>query len=192
MRRLAHMEVTTLVAAGFPRDPFFSPDSEWVGFADRGALKKVSVRGGPTVTLWEFGTRARGASWGPNDEIIFATGNRETGLLRVPAAGGKPEVLTVPDSAAGELDHVRPEFLPGGETVLFDIVSSITGQTPVTQIAALSLETGEWKILIPGGANARYASTGHIVYVAEGALRAVRSTRSGSSSSETRFLFWRK
>ena len=174
MRRLAHMKVTTLVAAGFPRDPFFSPDSEWVGFADRGALKKVSVRGGPTVTLWEFGTRARGASWGPNDEIIFATGNRETGLLRVPAAGGEPEVLTVPDSAAGELDHVRPEFLPGGETVLFDIVSSSTGQTPVTQIAALSLETGEWKILIPGGANARYASTGHIVYVAEGALRAVR------------------
>ena len=101
-------------------------------------------------------------------------------------------MLTVPDSAAGELDHVRPEFLPGGETVLFDIVSSSTGQTPVTQIAALSLETGEWKILIPGGANACYASTGHIVYVAEGALRAVRFDAERLELLGNRFLFWRK
>ncbi|TDI34376.1 MAG: hypothetical protein E2P02_30440 [Acidobacteria bacterium] len=178
LRRLAQMELTEL-AGGFtvdsPRGPFFSPDSEWVGFGVGGALKKVSVRGGPAVTLCELQGRLRGGSWGPNGEIIFATVGDETGLLRVPVAGGEPEVLTVPDAAAGERDHRWPEFLPGGEPVLFDIASS-SGNN---QIAALSLETGEWKILTPGGANARYTSTGHIVYAAEGTLRAVRFDAEG-------------
>jgi serine/threonine-protein kinase len=31
--------------------PFFSPDGEWLGFFAEGELKKVSLRGGATVTL---------------------------------------------------------------------------------------------------------------------------------------------
>jgi predicted Ser/Thr protein kinase len=150
VRPLGQMEVTTLVGpGGGPRDPFFSPDSEWVGYAINGALKKVSIRGGPATTLCDFDGGPRGASWGPNDAIVFATGNPATGLLRIPAAGGQPEVLTRPDTAAGERDHWWPEFLPNGQTVLFDIVSS-GANASASQIAALSLEAGERKILIPG------------------------------------------
>ncbi len=41
------------------------------------------------------------------------------------------------------------------------------------QIAVLSLDSGETKILVPGGSNPRYAPTGHIVYGVNGTLRAV-------------------
>ena len=41
------------------------------------------------------------------------------------------------------------------------------------QIVVHSLETGERKVLIEGGRDARYVPTGHLVYVLEGTLLAV-------------------
>ena len=40
-------------------------------------------------------------------------------------------------------------------------------------IAVQSLATGERKVLIEGGADARYIPTGHLVYMREGTLMAV-------------------
>src|SRR5262245_60309258 len=96
-----------------------------------------------------------------------------TGLVSVPAGGGETKVLTKPDTAKGELDHLFPFVLPGGRGVLFAIV--VTGQ-PIenAQIAVLDLKTGEKKILIRGGSRPEYVDTGHIVYAIAGTLRAVR------------------
>ena len=175
VRRLDETEIATLVGAGGrPRNPFFSPDGEWVGFMQQLALKKISVHGGPTTTLVDSKWDLRGASWGPHDDIVFGTADLETGLMRISSAGGEPEVLTTPDVAAGEFDHGFPEHLPSGKVVLFDIVTSGAGPDLESQIACLDLETGAQKILLPAGANARFVPTGHILYVAEGALRAVR------------------
>jgi tRNA A-37 threonylcarbamoyl transferase component Bud32 len=174
LRRLGDLAVVPLVPPSeAPEDPFFSPDGGSVGFFAAGGWKKVSVNGGPTTTIWSTREFPMGASWGPNDAIVLATEDRQTGLLLLPAGGGEPEVLTRPDVSAGEHDHVWPEFLPGGKAVLFDVVSAATESS---QVAVLSLETREWKVLVPGGANARYVETGpggYLLYVAEGALRAV-------------------
>src|ERR1700716_1194579 len=67
------------------------------------------------------------ATWAPDDTIIFATNSQGTGLQRVSAAGGTPEVLTRPDRAQGEADHLWPELLPGGRAVLFTITSRSRG-----------------------------------------------------------------
>lgn len=155
-----------------PQTPFFSPDSEWVGFFSENVIKKVSVRGGPTVKICNV-TALRGASWGADDTIVFASGDTNTGLLRVSASGGDPETLTNPDRKKGEVDHFWPEILPDGKAVLFTIMSQGSGALPEGQIAVRSLETGETKVLIPG-ANPRFATTGHIVYAARGTLMAVR------------------
>ena len=40
-------------------------------------------------------------------------------------------------------------------------------------IAVLSLESGDYDVLVPGGSNPRYVPTGHIVYGVGGTLRAV-------------------
>ena len=171
VRALDKLETTRLGGIGrAPREPFFSPDGNWIGYFTGGILKKVSVLGGPPVTVCELpagqGTGSRGASWGLDDTIVFATGG-PTGLLRVRATGGEPEELTA--LAPGE-NHLWPEILDGREAVLFTIVS---GSVDSAQIAVLSLATGDVKILLPGGSNPRYMPTGHIVYGVGGTLRAV-------------------
>ena len=87
------------------------------------------------------------------------------------AAGGEPTVLTRPNRAGGEADHVWPEILPGGQAVLFTITAT-TGRLDQAQVAVLDLRTGTQTVLIRGGSDARYVSSGHLVYAAEGTLRA--------------------
>ena len=123
------------------------------------------MQGGSPVTLWPSSGAPRGASWGDDDTIIFAATN-SGGLLRGPASGGEPEVLTIPDETQGELNHWWPEILPGGQSVLFTIIKGAGDQN--RDIAVLDLASGETRVIVSGGTNPRYASTGHIVYGREG------------------------
>ena len=52
---------------------FFSPDSQWVGFFADGKLKKVSLTGGAPQTICDV-RGIRGASWGPDGNIVFGGG----------------------------------------------------------------------------------------------------------------------
>jgi eukaryotic-like serine/threonine-protein kinase len=72
-------------------DPFFSPDSQWIAFwsGSDSALKKVSIAGGPAITLCKV-RNLRGASW-QADQIVF--GDADRGIMRVSASGGEPEIL---------------------------------------------------------------------------------------------------
>ena len=152
--------------------PFISPDSAWVGFNDQrdDTLKKVSILGGPPVTICSVVGGVWGASWGPDDTIIFGTNSRSGGgLWRVSASGGEPEELTMPDAQL--LNHAWPHILPGGRAVLFTIQSA--GAFENAQIAVLNLDTGEQQVLVPGGSYPRYSPTGHLVYGVNGTLRAV-------------------
>ena len=98
VRALDQLDVQPLAGITGVRSPFISPDGHWVGFFMGTELKKVSISGGPPITLCRVPTGgARGASWGPDDTIVFATGDTATGLLSVPASGGEPKVLTRPE-----------------------------------------------------------------------------------------------
>jgi Tol biopolymer transport system component len=176
VRALDRLEATVLrglpTGFGAVRSPFLSPDGTWVGFFENGrSLKKVPVAGGAAVTLCPTTATPRGASWGPRNTVIFATSAQDTGLLEVSASGGNPRVLTRPDPAKGEVDHIFPEILPGGEAVLFTVVTG--GPIENSQVAVLDLRTGQYRALVPGGSNAHYAASGHLVYVLRGALYAV-------------------
>ena len=153
--------------------PFVSADGKWVGFFDDAddTLKKISILGGPPLTICQMDGNLRGASWGADDAIIFATQATGSGLWRVPAAGGEPHSLTLPSAERGELGHQWPEILPGGEAVLFTIV--MKGPIEKARIAVLNLETGKQKGILSGGSNPRYAITGHLVYGHKRTLRAV-------------------
>ena len=152
--------------------PFISPNSAWLGFNDQegGTLKKVSILGGPTVTICTISNGVTlGASWAEDDTIIFGTSD-PSGLWLVSANGGEPEALTALDAEQGQVNHGWPHILPGGRAVLFTILS--TGSNERAEIALLNLETGEQQVLIPEGSSPRYASSGHIVYGANDTLRA--------------------
>ena len=173
VRALNQLEPTVLTGLGEPQGMFTSPDGQWIGFFDDVfLLKKVAITGGPSVTVCAIQGVPRGATWSEDGTIVFATNAPAIGLQRVSAAGGEPTVLTKPDSERGEGDHFWPEFLPGGQAVLFTIIPA-DGEVENAQIAVVDLRTGTSKVLIRGGSHARYVPTGHLVYGATGALRAV-------------------
>ena len=172
VRALNHLEPTVLSGLGQAHNPFLSPDGQWVGFFDGTAMKKVAIAGGAPVTIVSpIGAAARGATWGPDGTIVFATGSQATALQRVSAAGGEPTVLTTRDRQRGDSDHLWPEFLPGGAAVLFTI--TIGERLENAQIAVLDLKTGISRVVHRGGSDARYVPTGHLVYAYAGTLRAV-------------------
>ena len=82
--------------------PTVSPDGAWVVFATQGdgTWKKVSILGGPPLTLFPAAGAPRGASWGLDNTIVVA--HLGTGLFRGPAGGGEREVLTTPDAERGK------------------------------------------------------------------------------------------
>jgi serine/threonine-protein kinase len=174
VRPLDQLDSTPLVRTAAPRDPFVSPDGQWVGFADENTtLKKVPITGGPALPVVKLNSSSRGATWAPDGTIIFATGAPGAGLQRVSASGGESVVLTRPEPSRGEARHQWPEILPGGQAVLFTITAS-AGGLDAASIAVLDLRTGRKTILLRGGSDAHYVSSGYLVYAAAGALRAVR------------------
>ncbi len=160
VRALDQLEPIALTGTEGAQVPFFSPDGQWVGFSAGYKLKKISVTGGAVRTLCDLPGDS-GASWGPDDTIIFALPG--AGLFRVAATGGTYERLTFPGREEGENSHHHPQFLPGGNWVLFSAGSF--GSFDEANIIAQSLETGERKVLHRGGYYPRYVPTGHLVFV---------------------------
>jgi serine/threonine-protein kinase len=173
VRSLDQLEATPLVRSAAIRDPFVSPDGQWVGFFDGPlVLKKVAITGGPAVLVAQVGSVEQGATWAADGTIIFATTATASGLQRVSADGGVPAVLTRPDRARGEAGHIWPELLPGGQAVLCTVTAT-TGGFDAASIAVLDLRSGRLTILLRGGSHAQYLPSGHLMYAAAGALRAV-------------------
>ena len=147
------------------RSPFFSPDGRSLGFWADGELRRVDVDGGTVLSLAET-PQPWGVHWAA-DRILYGDG--PDGIWQVPAAGGRAELLVAAGSTLGERTH-GPRLLPGGRTVLF---TSTTSSWNDAQIVAVRLDTGERRVVIANGADARYVSTGHLVYTQFGTLFAV-------------------
>jgi serine/threonine-protein kinase len=147
--------------------PFFSPDSQWLGFFAGGKMKKVPVRGGAAITLADA-PAMHGAHWGENGSIVFAPIAR-AGLFTVSANGGVPEALTAPDANLLETSHVNPRWLPGGNAVVY----VARGETHANRaLMVFSLEHRRQRMLIAGDAIPKYVPTGHLVYLHQGTLMA--------------------
>ena len=128
----------------------------------------MPVAGGPSATIFSVPEGGSwGASWGEDGTIFFAG---QAGIFKVSSAGGTAAAVTTPDAATRER-HLLPYTLPGGRELLFTTVTSRDWDT--ANVVLLSLDSGERRVLIPGGADARYVSTGHIVFMKTGTLMAV-------------------
>ena len=158
LRAMDGLEAQPIAGAEGAYGPFFSPDGQWIGFSASAKLKKVSLSGGPSVSLADVGPNggAFGASWGSRGTIAF--GPRGSPVQQVSDAGGNVQPLTRLEK--GELANAFPELLPDGTALLFTIPSGAAA----SRIAVQSLKTGERRDLFPSGNLPRYAPSGHIVY----------------------------
>jgi hypothetical protein len=166
VRRLEHLQASPLAGTEGARNPFFSPDSLWLGFFAEGKLKKVAVTGGVAVTLCEA-PDDRGGAWSEAGTILFTSAG-VGGLSRVSSVGGTPEILTTPDQAAEENSDRWPQALAGGKAVLF--TTGTGGAFERASIVAQLLPKGPRKVVQRGGYHGRYLRSGHIVYIRDGTL----------------------
>ena len=148
------------------------PDGQWVGFFDGNhRSRKWRSRVVPPVTLCAVDGVPRGATWGPDGTIVFATAMRRRGC-----SGSRRRVVShsADDARPGRgrsrspLARV-PAGRPGG--ALHHHAAS--GGLDTAQIAVLDLQTGTQDDPVAGGSHAQYVPTGHLVYGAGGTLRAV-------------------
>jgi serine/threonine protein kinase/Tol biopolymer transport system component len=92
--------------------PFWSPDSQWVGFFAGNSLKKFRVSSGLAQIIVDKVTTLGGAAWSADDVILFAPGRG--GLSRVSAKGGPISTVT-----KGEGGHLWPQFLGDGKHFIY-------------------------------------------------------------------------
>ena len=168
LRSMDALEARLLPGTEEPLEsPVFSPDGQSLAFytrADR-QLKRLALSGGAPVILSDV-ARPTAVSWAADGTILFG---EAAGIMRVSANGGTPE-LVIPAAEGEALDS--PQLLSDGDSVLFTVGASMGGvgsRWTDAQIVAESLTSGVRTVLLPGS-DARYVSTGHLVYALDDGL----------------------
>jgi Tol biopolymer transport system component len=145
-------------------------------------LKKVALGGGAPVVLVErvnppgpqdFGPE--GIAWGNDGSIVYSR-ILGAGLRVVRESGSEPQEFTTLDQSKNEVSHRLPHFLPDGSAVLFTVLryTVVTPNWTRAQIWAKSLKTGERKLILENGMDARYIGNGALVFARQGKLFAIR------------------
>jgi serine/threonine protein kinase len=168
LRRLDSFETIPIPGTQGALHPFFSPDSNWVGFLTSDAVKKVSLTGSGTMTLCGHKNAER-ACWTSDGWIYF--GEKEATILsRISSEGGPAEKI----ADLNEIEFVSRfnEMLPDGKWALISTrPSGISSE--YCKNYALSIETLERIHLFDGGYDVRYASPGYLVFARSDTIHAV-------------------
>jgi serine/threonine-protein kinase len=182
VRELDETESMALAGTENAWHPFFSPDGEWIAFlvpgspaSRQGRLMKISVEGGAPLDLCHAFPPAGGA-WLEDGTIVFTSQDEELDLARDPFLshlfsvsenGGTPRRLVRVDTEAeGDLTHVLPKAAIGEDFFLFTTVD----QQYVRHASIFDLETRTHETLLEDAIGAQYASSGHLVFLRDGAL----------------------
>ncbi len=153
-------------------NPVFSPDGKSLAFFELsdGTIRRIAISGGAAVTVSKVEITTLGMSWS-EDGIVFSQFGKS--ILRVSPNGGTPEPLVV---AKNNEMMEGPQMLPGGQAVMFTLAtgdSLTTAPWDKAQIVVQTLKSGERKVVLEGGSDARYVPTGHLVFALSGVLYAV-------------------
>jgi eukaryotic-like serine/threonine-protein kinase len=152
-------------------NPVFSPDGSSLAFYSlaESTIKRIDAVGGVAVTLCRTEGVVFGMSW-DGSGLIYADGSK--GIARCPTSGGSPErLVTVGKDEVAQ----SPQMLPDGKTVLFTLAKTADAaeRWDKAQVVVHSLESGRRTTVLEGGTDARYVSTGHLLYALRGVIFAV-------------------
>jgi serine/threonine-protein kinase len=166
-QRLGELEAKPIAGTEGAHRAFVSPDGRWVAFNRGEKLVKVAIDGGTPIALTN--DTWGGGSWGTDGRIVFTPSYQE-GLWEVSDAGGAATRLTRPDSTKNELGHWWPQVLPDGDHIIF---TAYRETAEATTIEVFSRKTKQRTVLLSEGLNARYVSTGHLLFARDESLVAV-------------------
>ena len=152
-------------------NPFWSPDSRYVGFFAGAKLKKVDVAGGSVSDICTAGYFSMGASWSSRGVILFSVFAR--GLQQVSDGGGAPEPVTGLSLPADAVGQYWPAFLPDGKHFLYLEWRYPRPTSHENAIWTGSLDGEKAQRLALTATNVQYAS-GYLLFNREGDLFAQR------------------
>ena len=173
VRRIDRLESRVLGVSGTA--PFFSPDGRWIGFFDAGQLMKVSIDGGTPVPLGVTTGLIGAADWGTDNFIVYAgfTPQGTHGLYRIAAAGGTPQLITALDDNADDAYWLTPQSIANGRVILCTLSRAVS-IGPRFQIVAVSVATGERRIVVDDAKHGLYLGDSVLVYWRKNGLFATR------------------
>jgi len=167
MRPVDSLSPQKLPGAEDASQPFWSPDSNYIGFFAGGKLKKMEASGGAAQILADAPTN-RGGTWSRDGVIVFAPNIGDV-LYRVSAVGGPVTPITTLDAAKSQVGHNWPCFLPDGRHFIYLGRSS---QRENSAIYVGSIDSKESKVLLNSEASAAYAPPGYLIFLRGRALMA--------------------
>jgi Tol biopolymer transport system component len=153
--------------------PFWSPDSRYIGFFSTGKLRKIDANGGPPFAICDAAD-FRGGTWGKDGTILFTPSPRDP-IYSVSSAGGVSTAVTAFDAKGLEASHRFPSFLPDGKHFLFLVEENLAeGRTGDFGLWIGSLGSKERRRVLTTNSSARYATSGHILFLRDRTLVAQR------------------
>ena len=124
--------------------PFWSPDSQFIGFWADAKLKKVQRSGGIPEVIYSVPEIAQGA-WGPDGSILFARAVNSPILRISPTDGAATPVTSL---LPGQVSQMWVQFLPDGKHFIYLARTSLTSSDPGAKIYAQSLDGGDPILLL--------------------------------------------
>jgi len=118
--------------------PFWSPDSQFIGFWAGGKLKKIRRSGGTPETIVEVPDIAQGA-WGPDGTILFAR-TVNSPIFRVSRDGASTTPVTA--LLPGQVSQFWVQFSPDGKQFIYLARTSLTADDPNAKVYAQQLNGG--------------------------------------------------
>ena len=154
-------------------NPVFSPDGKEIAFFATGRLKKTTLDGVVSL-ISEAGSDGdpRGIAWLTDGTLVF--GSIAAGpLVQVQSTGGPTRAITTLDEKKGERTHRWPAALPRGKLLFTVGTLGSPDNYDRAAIEAMDLATGKRQVVLEGASSARYATSGHLLFVRESILYAV-------------------
>ena len=147
--------------------PSFSPDGEWILYVENSLLHRVRSEGSAPQEISDIESTF-GAHWVDGNTILY-TNFRDGKLYRMTSAGRSPELVQ------GQIDlglvHSFPYQINSDGALIYTIHPNES--VSLGNIYLLDPAIGQSTLLIEDAFNAKYATSGHIVFIRDGSIWAV-------------------
>ncbi|SVD83025.1 uncharacterized protein METZ01_LOCUS435879, partial [marine metagenome] len=147
--------------------PSFSPDGEWILYVENSLLHRVRAGGSVPQEISDIESTF-GAYWAEDNSIIY-TNFRDGLLYKMTSAGRSPQL--VEGQFSSNLIHSFPYPINSDGALIYTVHPNES--VSLGDIYLLDASEGESTLLLEDGFNARYAPSGHIVFIRDGSLWAV-------------------